>query len=265
VQMMFDLANNFKWSEAPLNSIEWPIGVAIFYLATCVGHRACFGDMPRPLAIWKYVEWFIPYHNIFLSLISAAMFFGCGSAAITKSFAEGSIEWLFCDTADASGKSGPLAFWCYIYYLSKYYELLDTWFQIIRGKYPPHYFLHAYHHSVVLLMCWCWLEYSVSLRYIALMFNVFVHIVMYYYFYLKCINISPWWKKYVTSLQIVQFACSFMLCAYSVYLSAYLGYTCSGMGLLYAQVVFNATLFTGFVDVLKKTDSPVRSNMKKRT
>ena len=37
-----------------------------------------------------------------------------------------------------------------LYYLSKYYELLDTVLQLLKGRPPPHFFLHVYHHATVL-------------------------------------------------------------------------------------------------------------------
>ena len=37
-----------------------------------------------------------------------------------------------------------------MYYLSKYYELLDTVLQLLKGRPPPHFFLHVYHHATVL-------------------------------------------------------------------------------------------------------------------
>jgi hypothetical protein len=39
-----------------------------------------------------------------------------------------------------------------VYYLSKYYELLDTVLQLLKGRPPPHFFLHVYHHATVLVM-----------------------------------------------------------------------------------------------------------------
>jgi len=39
-----------------------------------------------------------------------------------------------------------------VYYLSKYYELLDTVLQLLKGRPPPHFFLHTYHHATVLVM-----------------------------------------------------------------------------------------------------------------
>lgn len=178
------------------------------------------------------------------------MLIGCILSVIKKSNELKSYDWLVCDYNNTNS-NGDLGFWAYIYYLSKYYELIDTFLQLIRGKYPPHYFLHTYHHSLVILMSWMWLEYSPSLRFAGLMFNTLVHVVMYYYFYLKSCNIEPWWKNYVTTLQIIQFVTSLILFAITLYYHFTIR-PCNGMNYLYLNGIFNVTLLFGFVDVLGK-------------
>lgn len=101
---------------------------------------------------------------------------------------------------------GGLWFWSYVYYLSKYYELLDTVLQLLKGRPPPHFGLHAYHHAVVLLMAWAWLEYVQTLQYIGLLFNTSVHVVMYYYYFRRVLKLPVPWKRFVTVFQIVQAA-----------------------------------------------------------
>lgn len=58
----------------------------------------------------------------------------------------------------AAVASGPLYFWSYIYYLSKWYELLDTVLELQRGAPPPSFGLHVYHHATVMLMSWFWMQ-----------------------------------------------------------------------------------------------------------
>ena len=45
----------------------------------------------------------------------------------------------------------------------------------------------------------------IGLQWGGLLTNTAVHVVMYYYYFLTTQGISPWWKKYITSFQIVQF------------------------------------------------------------
>ena len=53
-------------------------------------------------------------------------------------------------------------------------------------------------------MAWFWLEYAQSLQFIGLLFNTSVHVVMYYYYFRRVLGWPVWWKRYVTTFQIVQ-------------------------------------------------------------
>ena len=127
---------------------------------------------------------------------------------------------LFCENTRTESK-GSLWFYVYLYYLSKFYELLDTVLQMLSGKIPPNYFLHVYHHSCVIMNVWYWLESAASLQFIGLLFNTAVHVVMYYYYYLRSVGIVPKWKNSVTSFQIIQFitsGVSFLVMVYFLYI-----------------------------------------------
>lgn len=165
-----------------------------------------------------------------------------------------------------------------MYYLSKYYELLDTVLQLLQGKIPPNYALHVFHHCIVILIDWWWLSSGASIQFIGLLFNTFVHVVMYYYFYLKSTGVNPWWKKWgnsysltcnymktklisvVTTLQIVQFMTSGVCFLVTLFLHYGLNSRCKGMEAVFASLLFNAVLLYGFVDVLNKTNKSARSN-----
>ncbi|XP_059472455.1 elongation of very long chain fatty acids protein 7-like [Neocloeon triangulifer] len=98
----------------------------------------------------------------------------------------------------------------YVYFVSKFVELMDTVFFVLRKKYSHITFLHVYHHGVVVLMAFC------SLRYLPdghgtliVLLNSLIHVIMYAYYFLA--GLGPkmqkylWWKKYLTSMQLVQF------------------------------------------------------------
>lgn len=256
------MIDSFTWRDAALRDLSVPLFVAAAYLGVCALHRLYHGDKPAPSFLWPYTSWFLPYHNLFLALISLIMFVGASAAVLRKSLDQGP-DWLFCEAEDVPD-SGALEFWSYMYYLSKFYELLDTFIQLVRGRYPPHYLLHAYHHSGVLMMCWAWLQYRPSLRHIGLIFNVFVHVPMYYYFYLKSRNIDPWWKRYVTKLQIVQFMFSLVVFMCTVYLVFVQGRPCHSMSYLYVQLFFNVSLLVGFLGVLSSGSKGNTSEQKKQ-
>jgi hypothetical protein len=126
-----------------------------------------------------------------------------------------SVDFLFCTPKDTA-PVGRLYYWSYIYYLSKYYEFLDTVLLALRKK--PTTFLHVFHHAVVVIMAWLWVDQVQSLQFIGLLTNTAVHVVMYYYYHLTTIGKSPLWKKFITTMQIVQFVSrcvSHMLCSCS--------------------------------------------------
>lgn len=62
-------------------------------------------------------------------------------------------------------RSGRLFFWYYIFYLSKVYEFVDTWIQLLKKREPP--FLHVWHHCTTFLLCWVMftLETSIQVRF----------------------------------------------------------------------------------------------------
>lgn len=69
----------------------------------------------------------------------------------------------------------------------------------------PLSFLHVFHHTVVVVMAFLWLDAAQSLQQIALLTNTGIHVLMYYYYFMCTIKRPPRWKKLVTQSQIVQF------------------------------------------------------------
>lgn len=99
---------------------------------------------------------------------------------------------------------------CYVYWLSKFVEYLDTFFFILRKKNNQVTFLHVYHHASMCVLWWMvckWVPGGVS--YFGATCNSFVHVVMYAYYGLSAIGpqMRPylWWKRYITKLQLTQF------------------------------------------------------------
>jgi hypothetical protein len=92
----------------------------------------------------------------------------------------------------------------YWFYLSKYYEFIDTFLLYLNGKTPI--FLQKYHH-IGAVICWhLGYVYKVDCLWIPSIANSFVHTIMYSY-YLCCllkINQVRFIKKYITTLQLAQ-------------------------------------------------------------
>ena len=187
------IGEGFVWALHPLNRIQYAIWGASAYLMVVLLHTVAYRKQSPPkLGDFSLIQ---KIHNLVLSAGSLFVFNMCLMEVVKRSQREQSYAWLLCEHED-NRVEGSLWFWSFVYYLSKYYELFDTVLQLIQGKTPPNYFLHVYHHFCVIFMGWIWMQSGASIQFVGLLFNCFVHVVMYYYFYLKSIGVNPWWKKW---------------------------------------------------------------------
>ncbi|KAL3268969.1 hypothetical protein HHI36_008055 [Cryptolaemus montrouzieri] len=104
---------------------------------------------------------------------------------------------------------------CWWYYFSKFTEFLDTIFFIMRKKYSQVSNLHVIHHGCMPFSVWMGLKFAPGghSTFFALL-NAFVHIIMYFYYMVSAMGPKYqkfiWWKKYLTTFQIVQFVAIFV-------------------------------------------------------
>lgn len=75
---------------------------------------------------------------------------------------------------------------------------------------------------------------------------------MYHYYAMKILKRPTPWKKWITKLQILQFATSFGLLGKTLWMSFGQGASCAGMKALLYNCIFNATLIIQFIDVDKQ-------------
>lgn len=115
------------------------IGMTIAYIIFVIvaklvmNNRAPF-DLRRALGL----------HNLFLCLVSFAMVLG-GSWETYKAFSTHPFMDVYCSNVrspDRMPLAGAAFFWTCLFYLSKYWEFLDTAFIILRKK--PLIFLHVF-------------------------------------------------------------------------------------------------------------------------
>eukprot|EP01104_Vermistella_antarctica_P008502 TRINITY_DN212_c0_g4_i1.p1 TRINITY_DN212_c0_g4~~TRINITY_DN212_c0_g4_i1.p1 ORF type:complete len:318 (+),score=104.90 TRINITY_DN212_c0_g4_i1:140-955(+) len=197
--------NNFVWEYGvtPLSTWHAPVIACVAYIVVVFGLQAFMKDR-QPFTL----RFFALIHNLILCVFSGTyvVLILCEMWAQWK---EGGTELVWCDRELKNQQHGSYAFLIYTFYLSKFYELLDTVFLALKKK--PIIFLHAYHHPATLVLCYVCLYLGVSLQGFDTLANATVHTFMYYYYFLAVLGKTVWWKKYITKMQIIQFVADLSL------------------------------------------------------
>nr|KAG5714103.1 hypothetical protein BaRGS_020431 [Batillaria attramentaria] len=186
----------------PLMSSPWvPLGTVLLYLGVVsLGPRLMENRAPLRL------QSTIVLYNLGLVLMSAYMCYEFLMSSLAGRYS------LACQPVDYSNHPNALrmARVCWLYYISKYIELADTVFFILRKKNGQITFLHVYHHATMILNWWLGVAYVAGGQsFFHPLLNTGVHVVMYTYYGLAALGpaLQPylWWKKYLTTLQLTQF------------------------------------------------------------
>eukprot|EP01029_Cantina_marsupialis_P027839 TRINITY_DN774074_c0_g1_i1.p1 TRINITY_DN774074_c0_g1~~TRINITY_DN774074_c0_g1_i1.p1 ORF type:complete len:273 (-),score=48.54 TRINITY_DN774074_c0_g1_i1:253-1071(-) len=185
------LAEYVKHSYYTVPLWEPIVGVVIYFLVNklLTGHR--ISD--------KTARIFSIVHNIILIVFSASCVIG------TALVLANNWEWnkIFDDECHHMMDNTYAYFLGYLFYISKFYEFFDTWLIILKGKKPS--FLQTFHHAGTAWSMACMMHFRSEGLWTCIILNCFVHTIMYTYYLLTVFGIRPWWKKYITMMQIVQF------------------------------------------------------------
>ncbi|KAF9435952.1 hypothetical protein BGZ76_005173 [Entomortierella beljakovae] len=144
---------------------------------------------------------FVFVHNLVLCIYSGMTFYKMLPAVINN-YRTHNLFDAYCDL-DGSLWDNALGYWGYIFYLSKFYEVIDTAIIIIKGRRSS--LLQTYHHSGAMITMWSGIRYRSAPIWVFVTFNSCVHTIMYCYYALTCVGIHPPGKKYLTTIQITQF------------------------------------------------------------
>ncbi|XP_054157624.1 elongation of very long chain fatty acids protein AAEL008004-like [Oppia nitens] len=167
-------------------------------LPVFMANRSAY-DMRRPMFIY----------NIVMVAANAYLFVeAVGACELGRVF----LNFKYPDQTDRS--VGTMRFLSieWLFWMTRFLDLLDTVFFVLRKKDSQITFLHLYHHTVVPILCWLCLKVNPKAP-IVLLFgicNTLIHVIMYTYYGLAsfgpAIQRYLWWKKYITVAQIIQFA-----------------------------------------------------------
>ncbi|KNC54507.1 GNS1/SUR4 family protein [Thecamonas trahens ATCC 50062] len=180
--------------------MEYSFGtiVAAAYLVITLVLRLAMPLKSAPFELYYYRL----VHNFAMFAVSLYMFLEIMRLGITQGF--------FVEL-ERNAQSLPMASVLWVFYISKIFEFNDTFIMLLRQKYSQVTFLHVYHHASVF---WIWLLnvriYPGTFAGAAAAANSFIHVLMYGYYFGSTFGYRPWWKKYLTQMQMFQFC--FMIC-----------------------------------------------------
>ena len=184
------------WSQYFRETWYVPLVVSIIYLLLIpIGQRFMATrpayELRTPLFVW----------NALLSVFSIIGVFRVLPHFLFGLYNNGPMYFI-CRNAFVAYGRGSVGLWSLLFGLSKYAELIDTLFLVLRKKPVP--FLHSYHHATVLLLSIGTLMVHGPTGIIMLTVNYCVHAIMYTYYAIAAITKPPSWGQTVTVLQIAQ-------------------------------------------------------------
>lgn len=133
--------------------------------------------------------------------------------------------------------------------VNKIFDLLDTVFFVLRKKQSHITFLHVHHHVAMVAITWTFAKYYPGQEPTIVGFcNISVHMVMYTYYLLAALGPQYrkylWWKKHLTSVQIVQFIVIIGYMSASLWVSC--GFNKNVVKLIIFEASVNLLLFLNF-------------------
>jgi len=213
-------ALHFDGNKQPIiHDYPWTIpliAIPLYWLLVYFGPKYMAKRQPWVLR-WPLIIW-----NLVLTIVSVGMFVGMFFPVLSFLYNKGFNE-LVCMPERELYFGFPF-FCCWLFALSKYAELIDTVFIIMRKR--PLHFIHWYHHTTVLAYTWFSLVVMTPPGALFAVVNTFVHSIMYYYFFLAACGNRPSWGRFVTIIQLTQMVAGITISSFWTYFYLSESYPC---------------------------------------
>ncbi|KAF7988104.1 hypothetical protein HCN44_007598 [Aphidius gifuensis] len=235
----------------------WPIfGIIVTYLyfVFTIGPRLMAKRPPFKL------ERVMQIYNVVQIVLSGYLFYRALTLAWWNNYS------YVCEPVDYS--DDPIAIQIartvWMYFIVKIIDLLDTIFFVLRKKDNQISFLHVYHHAGMIFATWCGVKYLPGghVTFIGLL-NSLVHVVMYSHYLATSFKINrPWWKKYITQMQLLQFFLILIHASLLLFVED-CGFPVWTLAILLPQNLFMVVLFGEFYynTYVKKSKKNITTNL----
>lgn len=174
-----------------LDALTYPSMFVAGYITTCIVMTSYQSQFKRLYIVSPTYKTFLKYtttiHNAALIAYSAYTFVAIAHAIYTGQTHQPYVMDL-----------------CWLFTYSKIWEFLDTYLILAKGQ--PTIFLQKYHHVGALTCWWLCCYYNSPYNHWSILYNSFVHTIMYSYYLASLIGYKfTAIKPYITSLQLFQF------------------------------------------------------------
>ncbi|KAI8065883.1 ELO family [Gongronella butleri] len=252
-------ASSFAFTPGvtPLSTIREVALSCVLYFIVIFGGQMVMKMLPS----FKPQVLKVPFqiHNLLLTAVSGTLLVLLIEQVFPNWYHHG-LFYAMCEPSAFDQKSELIY---YLNYLVKYWELLDTCFLVAKKKKLE--FLHYYHHSLTMVLCYTQLLGKSTVSWVPIILNLTVHVLMYYYYFRTSSGAKIWWKKYLTTMQITQFIldlCACYFCLYTYYAFTYWPFlpnygTCAGTEgtAMFGCALLSSYLFL-FINFYGKTYNP---------
>jgi len=155
-------------------------------------------------------------HSTILALYSIWTFLSSVPIVYNHIIENGFWETL-CDANGSLWFNKDFGFWLTHFYISKYYEFIDTWIVLLKGRDPI--FLQVFHHAGIVILMWGFVVTTNTVGLVIVCFNSFIHSLMYTYYLFAAMGYHSPLKHYLTMAQIIQFLLGMTLTLPTLFMS----------------------------------------------
>lgn len=177
-----------------------PFGAVVLYLllsnVVFSSIRSIFNLQPKG----PVVQSITIIHSFILAVYSGWTFYN-SFGIVYNHFQEHGIINSMCDFDNSLWTK--IGWWVTHFYISKFYEFIDTWIILLKGRNPM--FLQTYHHAGIVILLWGLVVTANPCGFVMLVLNSFIHTIMYTYYTFAAIGYSSPLKHYLTQAQLLQF------------------------------------------------------------